>query len=106
MPQRQLTNTERGVIIGHYFKGATQTQIAATMKKPHETIQDMIQGYCTNRQIAKTPQSGQPKKLSECNEQTLVCKSRLSTEQHQQPLAKIQSSFPNTNAALFPFKGT
>jgi hypothetical protein len=38
MPRHKLTNAERGLVVGHYLEGATQTQIATKMGKPHETI--------------------------------------------------------------------
>jgi transposase len=95
MPRHKLTDAERGLVVGCYLEGTTQTQIATKMGKPCKTIRDVIRRYCTDGKITKTPHSGQPRKLSKHDERTLVRKSRLSAQQRRQPLAELCTSFPD-----------
>lgn len=91
MPKiRELTEFERGEIIGLWKGGHTERSIEAILNHPKSTIHNIIEKYRSENQISSASRSGRPPKLTERHIRHLV---NVVKEDRQQSLDEITEKF-------------
>jgi transposase len=91
MPKtRELTEFERGQIIGLWKGGHSERGIETILGFPKTTIHDTIKRYKNENQISNAPRSGRPPILSERDIRHLV---NIVKEDRQQSLDEITDKF-------------
>jgi transposase len=86
----ELTEFERGEIIGLWKGGHSERNIGEILDRPKTTIHDIITNYKNSQQITAAPRPGRPPKLTERNIRQLV---RIVKEDRQQSLDEITKKF-------------
>lgn len=91
MPKtRELSEFERGEIIGLWKGGHVERDIVNILDHPKSTIHNIIDKYKTEHQISNAPRSGRPPKLTERNVRYLV---KTVKKDRQQSLDEITEKF-------------
>ncbi len=91
--KKELTVTERGIIISFYEAGVPERTISERTGHPKTTIHDTIMMYKKRGVLTSASRSGRPKKLTERDKRhlkSIICKER------REPAQKIQESFANS----------
>jgi transposase len=87
---RELSEFERGEIIGLWKGGHVERDIVNILDHPKSTIHNIIDKYKTEHQISNAPRSGRPPKLTERNVRYLV---KTVKKDRQQSLDEITEKF-------------
>ena len=66
-----LTEAERGQIIGLFKSGTTKTSISKTLGFPRTTVRRTIQNFLERKSLTTQPRSGRPKLLNFEHKQVL-----------------------------------
>ena len=91
MPKtRELTEFERGEIIGLWKGGHNEQNIEIILNYPKTTIHNIIEKYRSENQTSSAFRSGRPPKLTERHIRQLV---KVVNEDRQQSLDKITEKF-------------
>ena len=95
MPKtRELSEFERGEIIGLWKGGYVERDIMDILDHPKSTIHNIIEKYKIEHQISNAPRSGRPPKLTERNVRYLV---KTVKKDRQQSLDEITEKFNQTS---------
>jgi transposase len=86
----QLSDFERGEIIGLWKGGHSERNIESILQHPKSTIHDIITSYKNKNQITAIPQPGRPPKLTERDVRHLI---KIVKEDRQQSLNEITEKF-------------
>ena len=86
----ELTEFERGEIIGLWKGGHSERNIGEILDHPKTTIHDIITNYKNSQQITAVSRPGRPLKLTERNIRQIV---RIVKEDRQQSLDEITKNF-------------
>lgn len=88
----QLTEFERGEIIGLWKGGHSERNIQEILQHPKSTIHDIITNYKNKNQTTAAPQPGRPPKLTERDIRHLT---KIVKKDRQQSLDEITEEFNN-----------
>ena len=68
----ELTEFERGIIIGGWLFGHTEREIEAKTGHPKSTVHDIIERYCETGAGSSRPRSGRPPILTDRDKRHIV----------------------------------
>jgi transposase len=94
MVRRELTDSEKGTIIGWFFSGAKISDIACETNHPRSTVDSVIDRFILRHHTSNTQRSGRPPKLSPRNERTVLHEARASAAHCQWTWGEVQATFP------------
>ncbi|CAB5384330.1 unnamed protein product [Rhizophagus irregularis] len=90
LKKHELTEFERGEIIGLWKGGHSERNISEILDFPKTTIHDTIMDYKNSEKISAASRSGRPPKLAERDIRRIV---RIVKEDRQQSLDEITKKF-------------
>lgn len=94
MVRRELTDSEKGIIVGWFFSGARISDIARETNHPRSTVDSVIDRFILRHHTNNTQRSGRRRKLSPRDERTLLREARSSAAHRRRTWAEVQATFP------------
>src|SRR5688572_19751973 len=88
--RRELTDFERGEIIGLFKGDIKQSKIVEILGHSKSTVSSIIKKYNEKGLTTTTPRSGRPKILSECDNRHLV---KIAKEHRSNTLEELTENF-------------
>jgi len=84
-----LTEAERGQIIGLFKSGTTKTSISKTLGFPRTTVRRTIQNFLERKSLTTQPRSGRPKLLNFEHKQVLKRVVKQNNKKSAEQLKKL-----------------
>jgi len=88
--RRELTDFERGMVIGLHKGNHGASEIARILEMRRETCRDIIKRFCEEGLTKPAPRSGRPPLLTEREERTLI---RITKDDRHDSLQQITDKF-------------
>lgn len=98
--RHELTEFERGVIIGGWMFGHTEREIQQKTGHPKTTVHDTIERYCETGTVTPVPRSGRPPKLTDRDKRHLE---RIVRSNRQQTGRQIRNNFIESSGTVVSF---
>jgi transposase len=99
--RRELTEFERGQIIGAWKFGHSEREIEETIGHPKSTVHDTIERYRENGTVTSASRSGRPQILSDRDKRHLE---RIVRSNRQQTTRQIRNNFVESSGTAVSFE--
>src|SRR5688572_29993593 len=97
----ELTEFDRGIIIGGWLFGHSEREIEAKTGHPKSTVHDTIERYCETGAGSSRPRSGRPPILTDRDKRHIV---RIVKSNRQQSARQLQSNFVQSSGTVVSIK--